>query len=242
MNFAILFAALALAMSTFPKVTTIAKEQSPLDRLALPVSQDSVDMIIHYEVGGRSYYESRLTRPTVPAWRTTASGVTVGFGFDVGYNTPAQIADALQGVATEREIEALQSVAGLKGKAAYYNGLPKVRYIVHFTYEEAEEVFQRDSLPRFSKLTASAFGLSRDQLHPHSNGALVSLVFNRGSSMSSRSSRREMRWIKHNLASGNPEKVPGDIRAMKRLWSYTKLKGLHKRRDAEAEMFQRGLN
>ena len=211
------------------------------DGLSLPVSQKAIDHIIYYEVGGRSYYNSKYTKPIVPAWQTTSSGVTVAFGFDLGYNTKEQIRKAFTGVASEAEIVAMQSVAGLKGKNAYYNGLPKVKNLVHFSYEDSEIVFKRDSLPRFTKQTADSFALSKDRLHPHSNGALTSLVFNRGPSLIG-DSRKEMRWIKTNISIGREDKVPSDIKAMKRLWSYTKLKGLHLRRDAEAKLFQDGLN
>ena len=210
--------------------------------LSLNISQKSVDLIIYYEVGGRSYYNAKYTKPIVPAWQTTSSGVTVGFGFDLGYNTPDQIRKAFQGIASESDIKAMQSVSGLKGKNAYYNGLPKIKNTISFTYEEAEKVFKRDSLPRFTKQTATAFALTKCRLHPHSNGALTSLVFNRGPSLSSSSSRKEMRWINYNISVKREDRVPSDIRSMKRLWSYTKLKGLHLRRDAEAKLFQAGLD
>lgn len=208
---------------------------------SLPVSQKGIDLIVHYEVGGKSYYQKRLTRPTVPAWRTTSSGVTIGFGFDVGYNSKSQIAEACRGILSASEIRALQSVSGLKGRRAYY-ALSRVRNSVSVTWEEAEKIFKRDSLPRFSRLTASAFNLEPSQLHPDCNGALVSLVFNRGSKIDYGSRRKEMAWIRHNIKIGRPDRVPGNIRSMKRLWSYSKLRGLHLRRDAEARLFQAGLN
>jgi len=207
----------------------------------LPVSQKGIDLITYYEVGGKSYYEKRLSRPTVPAWRTTSSGVTVGFGFDVGWNSKAQIKTACEGILSSSEIKALQSVAGLKGKRAYY-ALYKVKNRVHVSWKEAEAIFQRDSLPRYSRLTEKAFELDEDTLHPHCNGALVSLVFNRGSKIDYGNRRKEMAWIRHNIKIGKAERVPGNIRSMKRLWSYRKLKGLHLRRDAEARLFQQGLN
>ena len=212
------------------------------DGLSLSISQKSIDTIIYYEVGGREYYNKFLTRPTVPAWQTTASGVTIGMGFDVGHNTKEQIKKALDGVLSDTEISLLQSVSGLKGRSAYYNGLPKVKYKINVTYEQAEKIFKKDSLPRYTKQTADAFKLSKNRLHPHSNGALTSLVFNRGPSMSSSDSRKEMRWIRHNISIGREDRVPSDIRSMKRLWSYSKLKGLHLRRDAEARLFQEGLD
>jgi len=212
------------------------------DGLSLQISQKSVDHIIYYEVGGRSYYNSNYTRPMVPAWRTTASGVTVGFGFDLGYNTPSQIQKAFDGILSPSEIKAMQEVSGLKGRDAYYNGLAKVKYIIKLSYEQSEEVFKRDSLPRFTKQTADAFNLTPTRLSPHSNGALTSLVFNRGPSLANTDSRKEMRWIKYNISIGQESKVPSDIKSMKRLWSYTKLKGLHLRRDAEASLFSDGLS
>ena len=212
------------------------------DNLSLDISQKSVDLIIYYEVGGKKYYDTQYKSPIVPAWQTTQSGVTVGFGFDLGYNTKDQIQKAFEGILSQNEIDSLKSVSGLKGKNAYYNGLPKVKNKIVINYDQAEKVFKRDSLPRFTKQTSDAFKISRNRLHPHSNGALTSLVFNRGPSMSDSDSRKEMRWIRNNISIGKEEKVPSDIRSMKRLWSYTKLKGLHLRRDAEAKLFQEGLD
>ena len=128
---------------------------------------------------------------------------------------------------------------GLKGSSAYYNGLPKVRSL-SFTWDQATQVFENDTLPRFTKQTKDAFRLPYDRLHPHENGALTSLVFNRGPSMSSASSRNEMRAIRDDIGRGYAGRVPGHIRSMKRLWSYASLKGLHLRRDAEASLFSEG--
>ena len=53
--------------------------------------------------------------------------------------------------------------------------------------------------------------------------------------------RMEMRWIRYNLYVDKPERVPSNITHMKRIWSPTKLRGLHLRRDAEAKLFTQGL-
>lgn len=208
----------------------------------LPISEAAKDMIVYYEVGGKSYYEKYLTKPTVPAWQSTSSGVTIGFGFDCGYNSPQQIQAALEGIVPQEQIDLLKKCSGYKGRSAYYNALPKVKYNVRISYDQAEQIFERDSLPRFTKLTKDAFDLAEDRLHPDSNGALVSLVFNRGSLIDYSDRRKEMAWIKYNISIGKEEKVPDDIRHMKRLWSYSRLRGLHLRRDAEAKMFQKGLD
>lgn len=209
--------------------------------LSLELSRKSLEHIIYYEVGGKSSYINSYTKPIVPAWQTTQSGVTVAFGVDLGYLSKDQIAEAFSGIASVDEIRLMQSVSGMKGRNAYYNGLPKVKNGVYFSYDEAEKVFVDYTLPSFTKQTANAFGLTQKRLHPHSNGALTSLVFNRGASMSG-DSRKEMRWIKYNISVGQEAKVPSDIKSMKRLWSYKSLKGLHLRRDAEAKLFQEGID
>ena len=226
-------------MALFVGATPLMANDVPL---SLDISQEAIDLIIYYEVGGKSYYEKYLSKPTVPAWQTTVSGVTIGIGFDVGHNTKEQIKKALDGVLPENEIKLLQSVSGLKGRAAYYNGLPKVKHAVKVSYVQAEKIFKNDSLPRFTKQTGDAFRITKDRLHPHSNGALTSLVYNRGGYMSNTDSRKEMRQIRYNISINKEDQVPSDIRSMKRLWSYTKLKGLHLRRDAEAKLFQKGLD
>ena len=161
------------------------------------------------------------------------------FGVDVGHMTDEQIEAAMKGIVPGSTIRALQGVNGLKGSSAYYNGLPKVRHL-SFTWDQATRVFENDTLPRFTKQTSDAFQVRGGRLHPHENGALTSLVFNRGPSMSSRSSRNEMRYIRYDIGRGYAGYVPGHIRAMKRLWSYSALKGLHLRRDAEARLFAEG--
>tara|TARA_R110002153_G_scaffold26421_4_gene82916 strand:+ start:2837 stop:3922 length:1086 start_codon:yes stop_codon:yes gene_type:complete len=213
---------------------------------SLPVSVDGYNLILKYEVSSKYYYNKYLKRPTVPAWRTTASGCTVGFGSDCGHMSKQQIRDAWTGILTEREIRALQSVSGLKGSRAYY-ATRKMRHLVSVDWTQADLQFKRYTLPRYTKLTAKAFKIDKDTLHPHSSSALVSLVFNRGSSMGKTSSssafdrRMEMRWIRYNISVGKSDRVPSNIRHMKRIWSRTKLKGLHLRRDAEAVLFAKGV-
>lgn len=81
------------------------------------------------------------------------------------------------------------------------------------------------------------------KLHPHCQGALLSLVINRGNSFTapSVSSRREMKEIQDDLKGGTLENIPDRIRSMKRLWENSNLSGLLKRRDKEAEFFEKGM-
>ena len=208
------------------------------DNLALTLSKSGVDFIQRHETGGQAYYNKRYTGVI---WPGGASGGTVGVGYDCGYNSRTQITKDWKGVATPSELSILLSMSGVKGSRAKAFA-KRYKGAVHITWGEAQSVFVRSTLPRFTGYTATAFRLQKDTLHPHSNSALTSLVFNRGSSMSSKSSRNEMRNIRTHLAAGKPELVPAEFRKMKRLWVGKGLDGLLRRRDEEADFFQSGLD
>ena len=128
-------------------------------------------------------------------------------------------------------------MAGLKGTRAA-NEIRRVKWLVHVPWETARDVFEKSTMPRFAKLTKAAFP-DIGTAHPHGQGAILSIAFNRGTSMSG-SARREMRDIRDHLKPA-PEIVPGDIRSMKRLWIGKGLDGLLLRREAEAVLFEKGL-
>lgn len=204
--------------------------------LALPVSVRSVEFIQEKETGGKSYY---LRKMTGIIWPGGASGATVGVGFDCGYNSRAQIQAAWSSVASPAEMNALLACAGLKGAAAQAM-TRRYRSAVHFTWEEAQVPFVKDTLPRFTQQTAAAFRLRPDQLHPHSNGALTSLVFNRGPSMTGYN-RRHMVLIRDALAAGKVSAVPQIFLDMRVIWQGKGLDGLLTRRRDEANLFSLGI-
>lgn len=205
--------------------------------LDLTLSAGGVNFIQKHETGGQAYYRKRLTGIVYPGG---ASGCTWGVGFDGGYNTRKQITDAWGGVATRSELNALLACQGAKrGRAKAL--ARRYRNAVHFTWEEAQTVFVKTTLPRFTRLTKKTFKLEKDTLHAHSNSALVSLVFNRGSSMSGYR-RRHMVSIRNDLASKRYAIIPKHFRDMKVIWKGKGLDGLLGRRDDEANLFQLGLD
>jgi len=73
-------------------------------------------------------------------------------------------------------------------------------------------------------------------------GALVSLVYNRGTSTDPAGlpgARKEMRDIRDAVAAGRFTDIPAALRAMKRLWPEGN--GLRDRREREAKLFEEGL-
>lgn len=201
----------------------------------LTVSPDALELITESEISGRSNYEKTLHRPT---WPGAASGVTIGIGYDVGYNTPSQVRqDWGERSLPDAHLESLTRAAGVKGEKA--RSLAKSLNYISIPWDKAKAVFEQCTLPRFAKLTAETFP-GVDKLHPHIQGALLSLIFNRGNSLNG-DRRREMRAIREHIIAGRIDRIPAEFRKMKRLWEGQNLKGLLVRRDAEADLVELGL-
>jgi len=200
---------------------------------SLRISPAARDLIVEFETGGQSYYQSRLQRPS---WPGGASGVTVGIGYDIGYNTRSGVLSDWSSLPDATRL-ALASAAGVKGTAAR----PRASALKWITvpWSTAQDVFVSNTMPRFGSYTSAAFpGITRT--HGHVQGAMLSIVFNRGASMSG-SKRTEMRAIRTAVSTGNLRPIPAHIRAMKRLWVGKGLPGLLRRREAEARLVELAL-
>ncbi len=75
------------------------------------------------------------------------------------------------------------------------------------------------------------------ELPPDAQGALVSLVFNRGTSMEG-DRRAEMRAIRDAVPSSDLQEIADQLRSMKRLWINKGLDGLLRRREEEAKLIE----
>jgi len=213
-------------MNPLPVILALLIPAGPLQ-----ISPESRDLIVEFETGGKAYYASRLQRPS---WPGGASGVTVGIGYDIGYNTRTAVLSDWAALPESHRL-ALASAAGIKGTAAK----PRAAALKWITvpWSTAEALFVSNTMPRFGAMTSQAFpGITRQ--HAHTQGAMLSIVFNRGASMTG-SKRTEMRAIRSAIAAGNIRTVPAEIRSMKRLWIGRGLPGLLRRRDAEAALIER---
>jgi GH24 family phage-related lysozyme (muramidase) len=195
----------------------------------LVVSKESFDFILEQE-GYREY-------PYVPAG---ASGVTLGYGYDLGQQTPAQVRQDLSGLYTWLEIQSLLSAIGKRGDEAI-SSLNAISHIA-ISKDDAASLALRMKL-RYAQLVLNAYPQAAS-LHPHCQGALLSLVINRGISFTRPSveSRLEMKQISDDLINLTPESIPSRLRSMKRLWEgQAGLGGLIIRREEEAKLFEKGL-
>lgn len=226
----------AIKSKLVPEDTTIKPnipQSLPSTAIATPLSDKAYKLILDYEVGGGpAYYNKQLKHPCYPGGE---SGVTIGIGYDLGYNTSAQFETDWKAILDQASYNRLIPHLGKKSgnaKAA----IPSVKDI-SIPWESAEIVFKGNTLPRFIRETKKAFPGS-EKLHPDAFGALVSLVFNRGGSTSG-SSRSEMLNIK--LAIINEDKniynyIANQIISMKRLWVGKGLDGLLVRRNEESAL------
>ena len=195
----------------------------------------AVAFIAREEVSSRQYYDTKCARPT---WPGGASGVTIGVGYDLGYQGKfdADWSDLL----TPAQMDALRPWLGRQGATA--SAGPAQLQAISIPWHAAWTVFIRRSLPGEITLTSATFH-GPVAPPPLCLGVLVSLVYNRGTSMTdsqqSPGNRKEMRDIRDAVAAGRLGDVPAALRAMKRLWPEGN--GLRDRREREAKLFEEGL-
>lgn len=167
-------------------------------------------------------------------WPGGGSGITLGIGYDIGFVTPQQFEEDWSEYLNGDQIDRLKTAIGLTGgsarqRASQFNDIKVTR-------AQAVEVFKNRTLPLHSKRTEQAFP-GVDQLPADAQGALVSLVFNRGPAMEG-DRRKEMRAIRDAVPQKDLQEIADQIRAMKRIWVGQGLDGLLKRRDAEADLVE----
>ena len=210
-----------------------------------PLLAEARELIVRHESGGRPYYE-RVIKAR-PLWPEFSSGLTIGFGFDIGYRSKGELERVwtphLGPAAVARLAAGIGLTATGPDREARVRRLEKlVREVadIEIPWAMAETVFTAEEVPLQVAKTAAALP-DTEALPDASFGALVSLVFNRGSGgfTSTKPRFREMRAIHRHMAQGRFADIPDEIRAMCRLWPDHP--GLKRRREEEAALFEAGL-
>lgn len=209
-----------------------------------PLDTDGVAFIAREETGGLAYYDALTRWPHYPG---LSSGITIGVGYDLRFNTESDFRKNWGSYLAPDILEELVRDIGKPGTKKRSQELKKRGIQVPF--KAAWKVFINKTLPRFHTDTRSIYP-SLDTLPLLCRCALVSIVFNRGSSLEG-SRRSEMRTIRDiltkadNPALDNLERkrvlrdVEDEIVAMQRLWGPET--GLYKRRQGEANLWRIGL-
>jgi hypothetical protein len=190
------------------------------------LNSNGLRFIIEQETGGEDEYNKH------PEWPGEASGVTIGIGYDLGYNDALTVSRDWSAHVDRIDLARLVAVAGIKGAEAH----AKLPFLKDMTipWSAALDVFKEVTVPKFYAQMLRIYPQA-ETLKPEQTAALLSLVFNRGASLSG-PRRVEMVEIKAALANGDFDAIPDLLREMKRLWPDTR--GLRLRRDREAELFE----
>lgn len=181
-------------------------------------------------------------------WPGARSGVTLGVGYDLGYYPERKFRADWAGILTPGQIDRLAHAIGVTGQNAH--ALAKSFADIPVPREGALRVFRTITLPDFAERAGKTFP-GAEKLPEDAQGALVSLVFNRGTDLTG-DRRREMKAIRDAIANskadpGETEKqrvnnllrfIAGQFRAMKRIWAGQGLDGLLTRRDNEARLVE----
>ncbi len=215
-------------------------EQQPEPSPLLPAN--CVAYIASEETGGLQYYESNAR---FPIWPGEASGITIGVGYDLRMNTAANFNATWKGKLPAKAMAELRNDIGKRGSTKRAGDLRAMGLEVPF--HAAWSVFVDKSLPRYNKDTVMSFP-ELDSLPDDCRAVLISLVYNRGASVTGKG-REEMAAIQQILAAAAPAlpkakrkaelaRVEDQLLSMKRLWT---AQGLLKRRQTEANMWRAAL-
>ena len=199
----------------------------------MTLNDASLKLILNYEVGGGQLYYDRHLR--FPVWPNGESGVTIGVGYDLGYNTRAGVTAAWDPRIGEEKTDRLLHCIGIKGEAAHLL-LPSVRD-VEIPWDAALSVFLNTDVPTEWRSACRTYpGI--ENLHPNAQGAILSMGFNRGWSLNG-PRRTEMLAIRPLVLAKDYAGIADQILAMKRIWAGTPIEdGMYARRNAEATLVE----
>ncbi|HRZ02501.1 MAG TPA: hypothetical protein P5024_13155, partial [Burkholderiaceae bacterium] len=192
----------------------------------MPISDRALRLIIDFE---------GINQPG--QWPGASSGITLGYGYDLGHVTPEQFERDWGACFTPEQKARLRGAIGKTGTAAA--ALAPRLADIKCNRADSARVLNEVSIPDYLERTRAAFP-GVDALPADAQGALVSLVYNRGPGMTGES-RREMRTIRELVPLGDLAGIARALREMKRLWEGKGLAGLLRRRDAEASLIEAAL-
>ena len=196
------------------------------------ISRKAADLIIQFEIGGRNIYEKSYQKPT---WAGCESGITIGIGADLGYMTEKEFMKVWTPHLNLNFIECLRKVIGLKGIQAKQMLRGEILN-VRVPYNTAYEVFVKYDIPKYWAKTKAIYP-QLEELNEDTQGALVSMVYNRGNKLEG-DSRIEMKAIVEMVKNKDYEGIAEEIEKSKRHWENRGLDGLVIRREAEADLIR----
>ncbi len=199
------------------------------------MTKENIHIIVAPEIGAEfpgdtRYYKKFCQMPTYPGGE---SGVTVGIGYDLGYNNKQQIKLDWGGRVSGNHLAFFMNCAGVKGSFSKQLITATTRALT-VPYEIAIDVFNQVTLPKFAAKTKAIYP-NLENLNETTQAVLIGLIYNRGNSLQG-DRRAEMRELVEHTNSADYAAIAATIDKMKRLWVGTEVSGLVKRREEEAKL------
>jgi len=194
------------------------------------VSKKAIDLIVFEEVSSQKRYEKEYQGIVVPPGN---SGATIGIGYDLAHHTANDVERDWRGLISSYQIAILKMFIGLAGdkaRVAVANNASAKQ--VKIPFDAAMSVFIKTSAPKYVRKMLSIYP-NAGSLTPDAAGALLSLVYNRGTDLTG-DRRKEMKAIQSLVNTKDYAAIAAQFRSMKRLWT----NGLVGRREREAVLIE----
>lgn len=209
---------------------TVSELLPPQPVISAPLADPAaVALVVRWEVGSPAQYARQYQGVICPGG---ASGPTIGIGYDLGTQSPAQIRASW---GWHRDIDALVTASGQVGPDRCKAWATRHKAI-RVAYSDAIRVFEQQDWPTYVMASSRAYRNGWDALTLTHQGGLTSNGYNRGFSFAG-DRRKEMRAIRDDCVPGNSAPcTAGQLRASCRIWEGTDVyKGLCARRNSEAD-------
>ena len=239
MQLAVVDARAALAMPGPPMAddalqSALAAVPDPFVAITAP----GATFIARAEVTSAKVYRDRNRFPTLPA----KSGITIGIGYDLSAVNANQLRADWGDVMPASDLDRLAACAGKKGTEQMRVSVADISVPL----PGAMKVYARRSLPAYLADVRRIYP-QVEALDAARQTALVSLVYNRGAALDSKTDpkfhedRREMRAIRDLLAASTPDAIAEQFESMTRLWTTPAVAGVAQRRRDEATLWRSGF-
>jgi len=217
----------------------------------MAVSENALKLILDFEVGGGESYYNKKAR--FPIWPGGASGITIGIGVDLGHIKKVDFDTHVSPYYEETQIDRLIACIGITGKPGSVDSETKMKDLVEtvsdceLSFSHAMEIHENFTIPLYYERTKKTFK-GFDTLPEDVQGAIVSLVFNRGTKLDGpkRTHMAKIANLVEQFSKKNDPKllkeIAGTFVDMAEIWKGEKsYEGLKRRRIAEANLVQASI-
>lgn len=193
------------------------------------ISKKSIELIVQFEVGGKSYYDKAMHRPTFPGY----GGIKIGIGYNLAYTYQKQLINDWSGNINPNFFPALFRVLGLKGTPAKQMLIGDLLKVT-IPYLNAYDVLVKRTIPRYYLMALEIYP-ELSLLNDDTKGAIVSMVMCRGMKLEGEN-RAEMRELVELIANKDYDGIADAVERSKRLSEVRGFDDLVRRREAEADL------